>query len=278
MRWGKLAGLIMVLVFLPSPLLGEGLYRVFTIDGFYGEAFNNPVAIFFDREKEEVYILDNGKGEILVFNSRGTPLFRFRGLSAPLDLAVREGSIYVVEEGRHGIAVLDYRGRRRSDLRPEGMDILPGRLTFDSKGNLYVTDKIGRRVVVFKDDLFAGTIGKGLRSISAVAVSPERVYIIAPFDVPIVRIYSKDGDYIKGFEGLEGEGGTLGLPVCAEIDRDGNLWLVDALKGIILFSREGREIGRFGGLNFPVDIALGRKGWIYVVEKGARRISVFKRE
>ncbi len=84
------------------------------------------------------------------------------------------------------------------------------------------------------------------------------------------------------FEGIEEEGGTLGLPTNAMIDRDGLLWLVDSLRGISVYKEDGIklfQLGEYGAekwqLSFPMDIDFDKENMVYIANKGARKISVF---
>jgi len=85
------------------------------------------------------------------------------------------------------------------------------------------------------------------------------------------------------FEGIEGTGGTLGLPVSAKVDPSGNLWIADSLKGVIIYDRDGKKAAAFGRggasfdrLDFPVDVDFGGDGMIYIVDKERKSLRVFK--
>ncbi len=256
------------------PLSAGGVYRASELSHFYGETFNNPVSVFFDEEREELYVLDNGRGEVFIFDERQTPLFRFKTQKDPVDIVVKGDTVFVSgEDGK--VLLFDYRGRKIGRLDIKGARA--GRMALDSEGTLYVVDKESKEVLLFRDRLKA-TIGSGLSSISGIAVGGGRVYIIAPFDTPVIRVFDRGGRYLMGFEGLEGRGGTLGLPVSGEVDDEGNLWIVDALRGIVVYTRNGKEIMRFGDLNFPLDIAFGRGGKVYIVEKGAKKVAILRRD
>ena len=62
------------------------------------------------------------------------------------------------------------------------------------------------------------------------------------------------------------------------MDKDGNLWLADALKGVIIFNKEGAEILGIGGRRrggaredrLPLDIDFDGEGMGGVVEEGAK--------
>ena len=263
---------------------------VFTIEKFYQERLNTPIGVFVDKERKELYVADSGRNEVLIFDLKGSPIFKFgaaQGVANPFDLVVRNGLIYLVQEGKAYIEVFNYRGEAvRRVAPPEGITFAPGRMAIDENGSLYVVNKARTTCMVFdSQDRFVGTIGTGITSLAGVAVSKDRVYLITPFGGRAVHVYDKEGNFIMAFEGLQEQGGTLGLPTAAKVDKNGLLWLVDSLKGIIIYEPNGKEVTRFveygkekGQVVFPVDIDFDKGNMVYISEKGAKRVSVFKRE
>lgn len=224
---------------------------------------------------------------MLIFDTTGTPVFRMgkgNGISNPVDMVVRNNRIYLSQEGKDDISILSYKGDSIGKLRPVDGPFSPGKMTLDKKGNIYVINKARTNCIVFdKDDRLSGTIGEGLFSITDVAVANDRIYLITPGDSRAVQVYDKKGNYLMSYEGLDGRGGTLGLPISATVDRQGYLWLLDALKGIIVYDEKGAELTRFrvsgqskAELQFPVEIDIDDEDMLYVVDKGSKRVVVFK--
>lgn len=263
------------------------LRLVFTIEKFYNDPLDTPTGIFVEKVRQEIYVVDAGRREVLIFDLKGHPLFKFgreHGVSNPIDLVVKDGRIYLVQEGKPYIEVFNYRGESVAKVAPsEDMPFAPGRITIDEDNNIYVINKNRAACLVFdKSDKFIGSIGKGLTSLAGIAVSKDRVYLITPFGGRSIQIYDKKGNFIMAFEGIEEEGGTLGLPTNAMIDRDGLLWLVDSLRGISVYKEDGIklfQLGEYGAekwqLSFPMDIDFDKENMVYIANKGARRISVF---
>lgn len=261
----------------------------FSFDRFYGDHFNAPAGIFVDRKNREIYLADSGRKELFIFDAVGTPLFRIgrnSGISSPLDMVVRSNLIYLSQEGKGSIDILSYKGDVKGSIEPRNVPFSPGRMTLDNKGNIYVINKAGTNCRVFdKDDRPINTIGEGLLSITDVAVADDRIYLITPFDSRAVHVYDMDGRPLMRYEGLEERGGTLSLPISATVDRLGLLWLLDALKGIIVYDKKGMEVARFnligplkGQLLFPVEIDIDDDDRLYVAEKEAKRVTVYKIE
>ncbi|MBI3398562.1 MAG: hypothetical protein HY026_04935 [Deltaproteobacteria bacterium] len=86
----------------------------------------------------------------------------------------------------------------------------------------------------------------------------DRVYLITPFSGRAVQVYDKQGNFIMAFEGVQDYGGTLGLPTSAMVDKNGLLWIVDSLKGFVIYDKNNNGLTRFeeygsaeGQLFFP---------------------------
>lgn len=282
---------VLVLIILPAQSFSQGaplsIKFFFTFDRFYGDIFNTPAGIFVDSKNREVYLADSGKNEVFIFDTTGTPLFHIGkagGISNPLDMVVKSNRIYLSQEGKDYISVLSYKGDFIGKVRPVEGPFSPGKMTLDNKGNLYVINKAGTNCMVFdKDDKLSGTIGEGLFSITDVAVATDRIYLITPSDRRAIQVYDKNGKHLMSFEGLEGRGGTLGLPISATVDRQGYLWLLDALRGVIVYDEKGAEVTRFrvsgpskDELLFPVEIDIDDEDRLYAVDKGSKRVVVFK--
>lgn len=261
---------------------------VYTIDKFYNDHFDTPIGIFVDKQRQEVYVADSGRGEVFIFDLEGHPVFKFgrtQGVSTPVDMVVKGGRIYLVQEGKPYVEIFNYRGESVGRvIPPEDMPFAPGRITIDEDNNIYVVNKSKTTCLVFdKNDTFIGSIGKGLPSLTGVAVSKERVYLITPFGKErAVRVYDKKGNFIMAFEAIEGEGGTLGLPTNAAIGSGGLLWVVDSLKGVSVYKDDGIKLFQLGEsgppqwrLFFPMDIDFDTGNMVYIVNRGSKNISVF---
>lgn len=290
--WGKIVLLLIAItagIITPVFAVDAPVIRfLFSIEKFYQDSLNTPMGIFVDKERGEVYVADSGRNEVLIFDLKGNPLFKFgktQGVSNPFDMVIKNGNIYLSQEGKAYIEVFNYRGESIARVAPpEGMAFSPGRLVLDEDGSIYVINKEKTTCLVFdKNDKFVRNIGKELASLAGVAVSKDRVYLITPFGNRAVQVYDKQGNFIMAFEGLQDRGGTLGLPTFAMVDKDGLLWLVDSLRGIVIYDQKGNKVSEFdeygaakGQLFFPIDIDFDMGSMVYIIEKGARRVSAFK--
>jgi DNA-binding beta-propeller fold protein YncE len=272
--------------FASSVDLNTPRYR-FSIERFFDDRFDAPAGIFVDRENGELYVADSGREEVLLFDSRGTPIHRFgksSGIKNPIDVVVRNDRIYVSQQNNPYIDILSFTGEPIGRLAPLEIPFYPGKMDIDKEGNIYVVNTARNDCVVFdKTDRFAGTIGQGFKSISGVAASSDRVYLLTPSEFHAVQVYDKSWEFITAFEGIEGRGGRLGLPTSAKVDDEGRLWIADALRGVFIYDKDFKRIGGFGWLGlpegflfFPVDIDFDGENRVYVLEKGNKRVSVFE--
>ncbi len=293
-RFLKCAVVILALI-LPAALSageekGIVLRYVFSIGGFGKERFESPTGLFIDRSKGELYVADNGAHEVLIFDLKGYPLYRLgkkQGIRNPFDVAAHNDRIYLSEEGSPDIKILSYRGEPAGRVSSSGAEkFYPGQIYIGAGGNIYAVDKSKPSAVVFdaKGGLVMEISGK-FGSLADVSADDARVYLVTPYSKRVIQVYDSNGARVMGFEALEGQGGTLALPVAAKPDADGNIWVVDALHGIAIYDKDGREIGRFGEygedkgqLFFPIDIDFDGLNMVYILEKGAKRVSVFRVE
>lgn len=262
---------------------------VFTLESFYGDKFKSPAAVYIDKKNKELYVADSGGSEVFIFDTRGTPIFRIgpsKGLVRPFSIAIKDSRIYLSEEGKNHVDILSYRGEPVKEMKPADVPFLPGRVSIDDEGKAYVINKAATNCMVFdKNDEFAGYLGTRFASLTDVAVSKDRIYLLTPNDSHAIQVYGRDGGFIRGFEALEGMGGTLGLPIAAKVDKYGLLWVLDAMSGIVVFDENGKAVAKLGEygygrgqLFFPVDIDIDDEDMLYIVEKEAKRISIFKVE
>jgi DNA-binding beta-propeller fold protein YncE len=115
---------------------------------------NRPAGIWIDKANQRVYVADWWKDEIFIFDEEGALLHEFgeRGpgpgqLNGPLDIAVYQGSLVVLDAGNFRFTLFDLQGRFRN-VWPFGPDRKPSTFTFDNAGHLYYVDLNSRSLVV----------------------------------------------------------------------------------------------------------------------------------
>lgn len=262
-----------------------------------GGWFDDPSTLALDRQSNLIYVADMKAGKVDAFSFQGIAKFQYgakNGLKAPLGIAVdKRRNIYVSENSGGPIEIIDTKGAVTTLEIPvmEGdAPPMPGRMTFDQDGNLYIVERANCRIYVFDKDrklkLKFGGIGneRGMfKMLNDVAVDRQgRIYALDAQGIP-VQVFDPKGNLIYSF-GTVGDGDqNLSRPAGLFIDRNDQVWIVDkddhALK---VFDRSGAFLRKFGDyglgegtLFYPVDVVLDNSGRVYVLESGSRRLQVF---
>jgi len=277
---------------------GEEIAKyLFAVYGFSEEQkFSAPMGIFYDKYNDEIYVADTRNNQVDVFAPEGQPLFQIRaeqGLKAPLDVLVdAESQIYVSHTGKNALQLFSFRGEHLADLyAPDETPFSPGRLCFDSEGNLYVVDKKKAEILVYDaagDFKFRfGGRGEGegkFRMISGVAVDGAGQIYVVDSRQASTQIFDNTGRFLLSFGGRGVRDSEFSFPSGICIDEKDRIWVADAFKHQVkVFETDGTFLFQFGvfgpepgRLFFPIDLALDGKGRAYVLEKGANRLQVFE--
>ncbi len=212
--------------------------------------FNQPASLFFNEEKRRLYVADTGNNRLVSFGSD-----------------------------------LNYLAEFNADGRLE----FPVGLVNDSKGRFFVVEGLKRKVVLI--DIKTESIkeidfsdvprGKGIYPDMLAIDSKDNLYVIDKanrcilvFDAALrykKRITVK-GDF-TGFADIK-------------VDRKGNIYTLDTLRGVVyIFNKKGEIIHKFGRrgdgkgeFDFPTSIAIDQRGLIYVVDQHKDKILVFNRK
>ncbi|MCK4739290.1 MAG: NHL repeat-containing protein [Deltaproteobacteria bacterium] len=261
----------------------------FEINSYFKLPFKKPQAIFVDNRHQEIYVVDSYYGEIFIFDLEARPVARIgKGamLGEAIDMIVREGKIYITQDGVDYVQVLDYKGKTIARLAPEDTPFMPADMDIDEDGNIYIVNKSTRQCVVLDtEDKFSKIIGPRFASLSGVAVGGGRVYLLTPLREDYkVRVFSTSGEFVSNLvESETGRGAILVTPIAGKIDSHGRLWVIDRFKGIQILSSGGELLGVLGRaptqrerVSAPRDVDFDVKGMVYLLSKRARSIKVYK--
>lgn len=215
-------------------------------------------------------------------------------LSLPTDVALgADGLVYVVDSGNHQVAVFDADGARISSLKMLGDD--DGQLNgpvgigVGKKGDVYVADRGNQRVVMFDAKGRLGRVidleddGEKATPID-VAVSPtgDELFITTN-NTHRVLVYSSRGDFLRAWGGEGEDDGQFRYPATIDVDRAGNVYVVDVLNARVQkFDAAGthlQTIGKLGGkagtFYRPKGVAVDDVGRIYVSDSFLGVVQVF---
>jgi len=188
-----------------------------------------PINLALDRDGY-LYVADTIRREVLVYDASGTyagSIGKEQDMK-PVDVAVDDQNIYVLDLKGNDIKVFERKGRRFDrSIGKEGDKALsmPTNMTSDGKGRLYVTN-----------------VGDGS-----------------------VKILDKDGHFLSEFGRIGDRFGEFTRPKGIAVDDKQRIWVVDGgTQNVQLFIDDGTKLLMFfgdppllsGALNLPAGIAL----------------------
>jgi DNA-binding beta-propeller fold protein YncE len=250
--------------------------------------------VFFDEDKDRLYVSDVSGNRILAFDSDFKFLSEFNGggrLELPTGL-VRDsqGRFFVAQPTTGQVLLIDMVQKRIEPLDfsavPQGNAIHPGNMAMDSQDRLYLVDKANQRILVFGPTLEfqRQIVVSGSRGLNDVDVDAGgRVYALNRLDGS-VHVFDGKGKLLLKFGKRGSERGQFRFPVSVAEDGKGRIFVVDQHKSnISVFSKDGKflydfsQLGwREGRLHHPSQIAVNNAGRIFVVDRQNARVSVFE--
>ncbi len=235
-----------------------------------------PQGIFVNKDNN-IFVVDQGNCRVQEFNKKGKFIRMFGGkdyLYRPSDVAVLpDGNIIVLDSYNQattgsGIAVFSKDGKFIKKINSFGKDgsyafNAPSGVSLDKDGNIYITDTVNNRILIFDDNLnFLEQFGNDyLSSPTGIAVGNKNIYV-GDFGNRRIDIFSKDTyklvNTITQFTVKRNVGFWYPYyktftfkpsPLSLSVD-DNNLYFVDAKEDVIVsFGKNGKEkqtIERFG--------------------------------
>jgi len=198
-----------------------------------------PTALFIDQGKEQYYVVDSGKDRLLSFNRQGELLNILnagKSLDVPYDMVrTEDGVMWVVEKGRNTLTSIDLLSRKVTPV------------------TLHYHDRL-----IYPDRLeYAGGL----------------FYILD----------KASGDIISYNRALEPQQGySCGKCLLGFVDfkiYDRTLWALDRKqKTVYRFDLAGALDGTVllgDSVSFPVSLAIGPSGYLYILDRHKRNIAVY---
>ncbi len=208
--------------------------------------------------------------------------------------APSSGSLFVSDAGNDRVIKIDKKGTlllefgKSTSMFKSGQGELskPQGLVCSPQGVLFVADSGNNRFQAFNHQgLFqfsGGEKGSGpgqLKTPTAIAWDKDRVYVSDSGNKKVAT-FNTSGRFLREMGTIGPE--TLQDPRQVAVDREGNLFVLDAARGrVVAYDPQGVYLGGFGTtgkapgfLNKPRDFALNENGDLFVAEEG--RVQAFR--
>lgn len=223
----------------------------------------------------KIYVVDtrgNGYGVLDIANKnfnmvRGSGAGKFK---KPINITIdTDGTKYITDTGRKQILVYDRDERFVKALGVEG-DYKPGDVAITGN-RLYISDLAKHQIVVV--DKASGAIIKRFGKVGSkdgelfyptnLGLSPDgkELYISDTGNFRI-QVFALNGKFVRNYGSIGTAVGKFARPKGIAIDRDSNMYVVDAaFENLQLFDRDGKLLMFFGGpggapenINLPTDV------------------------
>ncbi len=225
---------------IPSAWAGSPWHWAFAMkQSLLKDAMDMPTALFIDQAKEHYYVVDSGKNRLLSFNRQGELLNILnagKSLDVPYDMTrTKDGMIWVVEKGRNSLTSINLQSRKVT------------RATLYYDGRLIYPDRLE----------YAGGLFYVLDEVTGDIISYNRA--------------------LKPRQRYSCEKCSRGFVDFRIYDQ--TLWALDQQqKTVYRFGLGGAldgtiSLGRF--VSFPVSLAVGPSGYLYILDRHKRDIAVY---
>lgn len=274
----------------------EFLYSIEYTSG-RSDRLREPMDLFFDRKKNELYIIDAATHKILIYDDNGMFVqdIPVTGASGPPTMIAvdKTGDIYVGYASSTKIGHFDYIGTPIGEIDLPGIIDAPGntvkpmRLVSGIDGVVYALKSSGGLVkldpnneaheaISISGDGQPNTIvGMGIDDAGRFLFTDMRPYSVVIFD-PMKNNFKRFGSAGVLY-------GQIGRPAGVSADEAGHIFVLSGtLSKVSCFDKEGNFIEEFGKYGdqygqfyMPTKIASDGKSRLFVLENALKRIQVF---
>jgi DNA-binding beta-propeller fold protein YncE len=231
----------MGLIFLPATASAESAwqYKMSLTVQKTGDSMYMPSSIAFDKQEERYYVVDTGRNRLVSFDRKGQVIKAFTAngqLKSPFDIArLDSGQLWVVEKGRNSLTFIDIPAKKIETNTLEDGDHL-----------------------IFPD---------------RISVSGDKIYILDRSKGEILRL-NGDLSIEQRFGCTDCSAGMSDFvlvndSVLALEPRDKKIYRFQSDGSVAEVIKLGEEIG------FPVSLAVGPSGFIFVLDRHESNILVY---
>lgn len=300
----------------PSARKPEFSYDVVTVltTDDRGNKLRMPSGLFFDRNADELYLVNGGEGRLIVYGPDYFPqesLGAGRGLNLPVGGTVDDkGNLYLPQAGNSTnpprLTILNSAFLPVKEILFDGIpeidNFSPQEIALGQGGKMYLVGLESKRVLVLGPDgvflhWFAIPIDKSgdyrpsnqgpppqTAIIKNVVVDSMGNLFFLSEETSKIYVFNADEHYLFTFGAKGGAEGKMSRPRALAIDEQKRcIYVVDYMRHtVLIYDFTGTFRFEFGGLgwgpgwfNYPVDIVIGRQGQLVVADFFNNRAQVF---
>lgn len=221
----------------------------------------------------------------LVFGSEAE---RAVEINKPYGVAMRDGRIYVCDIRNLCITILDLPSRQTRLMGITGLNRVqnPVDIAVADDGMIYVADKLRGIMIFDSNERYVNVFGHEKFQPIGIAVHGDRLYVCNMAGQNVEIIDRRTGITIGTIGTVGDSDGQFRLPLGIDVDRDGNLHVVDVMRcRLQKFSPEGKFLAGVGEAtdsagNFvrPKHVAVDDEGLVYVVDAAFQNVQVFDQQ
>jgi len=238
-----------------------------------------------DRKDDTVKVFSIDNELKMVIGKSGSGKKEFK---TPLDIAIYEDKVYVLDSGNARVQVFNLNGNYLFDFGIPGFDdgklYSPNSIAFDKNGNIWITESSLGRIQIFDKN------GKFIKKVKENFGIPQT---IERFENYMLVSNSKDEKiYILDLNGniinVIGEEikSPLYFPQSIAMLSDGTIVVANSgTSTISLFDKDGnfkKSFSSFGAapgkIQYPLGVAVNSKDEIYVLDSGSHVIEVYDKD
>jgi DNA-binding beta-propeller fold protein YncE len=278
-----------------------------------GEKIKMPSSLFFDRQRDELYVINGVNNRVIVYGPDFFPqnsLGKGRGIDSPMGgYIATDGRLYITQAGIAGsrprVTILNNAFMPEKEIfmgdMPDSKKFIPQKIT-KTNGKLYITGLHSKRILILKasgdfDKWFQVAIDKrGEYAFADMTNTPETTYIrdvksdylgnlfFLSEETSKVYVFNYKEDFLFSFGVKGGAEGKMSRPRGLAIDEEKHcVYVVDYMRHtVLIYDFTGKFRYEFGGrgwgaewFNYPADIELGAQNNVIVADFFNQQVKVF---